>query len=330
MFEESINLILRDYNNINNSLSDTKLKNKIFSKVTEFYNNSNNKTEFYKTVYNVIGNLFPDLITLNLLLEKELFDIIYKFDSTPLELEFKSEILKNLYYDFIYNSWRGGWTFKEKIKNIAIESLDITEREWNNIETNENPLINKYFDLTIQNIEEESKTLNLYFLIMILWYRNDLFYKPFNTSKSIIITNLFNDKFSNNENIVTIINYLDNIFDLKEVLFSYKWINYIPLTDIIPDLEARGLFNQTQRLINNINDYNFLENINYNDFVSIVNGYQNIINESLKIEIKNKFLEVNIYKNNLQNYSYSLMKDVFDKEFLERFNYKYYKFEQYF
>ena len=177
------------------------LKGDVFKRLKNSYINCNNRINFYRDAFEVLGFYEGDYLMLNLFLEDNCVEIINDLKKINI---FRDELVKvsnsNLIFSSFFNIIKKDLHFTEDklvtfLKDNIIElTHTIKNNDWNNEKENSNPLIYKIIDSIL--IDNNENSIFIYYLFLKIWNCLDLFYKPFNNIKGIVLYHRLIDFFA--------------------------------------------------------------------------------------------------------------------------------------
>lgn len=257
------------------------------NRIKDSYESSKNIAKYYTDLYESIGEFEADLITINFLLEKDLFNILWSFKMQERNFHFESEFLEYMYKNFIFNSFRDFPSFRLKIKEISHKILNVSDSDWIRDDKNVHPIIRGFTD-SINNQNFFDSYLNL----IVIWYRFEEYHSPFNNIKAILLTNLFNKKFEQDDPILNqkYVDFLDAVQELKNNLFSYLWLQFLPFTQIDSFKCSEGLTKQSKKLFERYHFLKFLQD-NNDDYINLILKIINTKNDRHKSQILDRINE---------------------------------------
>ena len=218
------------------------LKEEVYKRLKESYFNCSSKSSFYKDIFQVLGFYDGDYLILNLLLDENCIEIINDLKEINI---FEDEVIKvtnaNLISYSFFNIIKKDLHFTEDklvtfLKDNIIElTQTIKVNDWRNDNEKSNPLINKIIDSI--SIDNNENSIFIYYLFLKIWNCFDMFSKPFNNIKGIVLYNRF-------------INFFDKVdghdfFDLYrklEELPIHLFVrpSYFPVIDDKDDLQYKN------------------------------------------------------------------------------------------
>lgn len=200
------------------------------------YESCNDKKEFYKDAFEILGIYEGDFLLINLFLEEKCVEIINslktnQFFSRKNINEPSKDSFSSHFSDFIFSKPEfSEFDLIEFIKNKSIEvtNSSISIKDWENENINSNPMVNKFCSFFTNSEITLANKIFGYFLYTKIWNHFDDFINPFNNTKGIIMyRNLKNDLENNDFEIFY--NFFQTVLKTSNSLFV-KYI-YQPIID---------------------------------------------------------------------------------------------------
>lgn len=212
------------------------LKDDVFKRLNNSYINCNNRIDFYKDAFEVLGFYEGEYLILNLFLEDNCVEIINLLLSNDFFKKVNINVpnansISYYFYNFIISkSYFTDSDLVAFLKNNSIElTQTITQMDWINENRQSNPLINKFSAFFIK-VDKNNADMIIYgyFLFTKIWNHLDLFLNPFNNTKGIMLFYDLNKYLEKNEcsNFYTFYEKLNEVSNLLLVE-----INYLPIID---------------------------------------------------------------------------------------------------
>lgn len=275
-------------------LYQEEFKEDLWNRIIDSYEDSENLASFYNELILSVGEWEPDLIFLNLILDKHLFVFLREVEIPNKTYNFKFQFIENIFNGFLRSDSKLEDTLKQVLKNEAHEILGVSDQDWRSENKRHHPLIYKYGETFNRCLFENFDLINVingYFVLVTIWYRFKVYHEPFHNIKAIVLTNKINEIFQSldifidkvNRNLWEFMTYIDSI---EPYLFSIKWLNYLPYTISIPESSLPGLENQIRALDKNKKKIFLLNQISRMDYLELFNQYIKYDDRLIRINIK--------------------------------------------
>lgn len=210
-------------------------KKDVVKRLNKSYLNCNNKIDFYKDAFEVLGFYEGEYLILNLFLEHNCVEIIDSLLKNDLFENASVSNIDSISYSFyrfiIIKSYFTDSDLEEFLKVNSIKlTQTITYIDWDNEKKLSNPLIYKFAKFLISVNDDNVNSINNgYYLLVKIWNHLDLFSNPFNNTKGII---LYKEiiKFCSQNDYISFFDWINKTAEeFNKSLFVKP--NYIPIID---------------------------------------------------------------------------------------------------
>lgn len=258
------------------------IRSKVRERLRISYSGTDNKSQFYKEVFEELSDYEQEYLLQNLFYEADcasIVDFLISHDLFQNLSPSNSDSLMSRFADYIKT--KGVLFTKRDEINFVKESLsdivdNISISDWKHEREGENPLIKHFSTWFVSKVQEEiDNELIVSFLLFVKnWNLLDDFIAPFNNTKAILfyksISSDIEEKNKKDETTgyLKFMELIRNVFD--DLFVSLK---YIPLLDNIESSDYRGGYLKFRAKLNVQ-----LENVELLNTITIRNSYSQLIN----------------------------------------------------